>query len=403
MLIAHTSDWHLGRSLHGADLSEAVDLFLEWFIDLVEERHVDAVLISGDVFDRALPPVDSLQRLSRALERLCACTRVILTPGNHDSATRLGFTSPMLREELTIVSQSVEIGKAIEVPAAEGAGALVYPLPYLEPDLVRADLGEDGKPAGRSHEAVLSAALRKIAADLRERREAGDQRPALAMVHAFLTGGTPSDSERDIQVGGVARVPTRIFDTLGGFIDEDGAVFHGLDYVAAGHLHRPQDVPGSTTRVRYSGSPVPYSFSEADTAKSVTLVHLSDTALTSTETVEVPVFRELGVLSGPMEELLSPAHEAAAKAWLSITVTDAHRPPEMVPRLRARFPHALLVQHLSARAQDTPAAPGERSGPRSVSATATDFFTQVGGKDLDEAEISLLDDALTALRVEARS
>ena len=130
----------------------------------------------------------------------------------------------------------------------EAGGALVYPMPYLEPDLVRqllSDLepeGESGLPAPlpRSHQAVLAAALRRVRADLAARRHTGDERPAIAMPHAFVTGAQPSDSERDIQVGGVPSVSADLFDTLGG----ETPLTHGLDYVAAGHLHRPQNISG---------------------------------------------------------------------------------------------------------------------------------------------------------------
>ncbi|MFC2620898.1 MAG: exonuclease SbcCD subunit D, partial [Pauljensenia sp.] len=249
MLILHTSDWHLGRTLHGAPLGDSADAFIDWLVALVGERRVDAVLISGDVFDRAVPPVDALARMRWALRKLTAITTVILTSGNHDGAARLGLFADMLSPSLHVVTDPEAIGSAVEA-----GGALVYPMPYLEPDLVRqalSDLETDGEsgaapPLPRSHQAVMAAALRRVRQDLSARREAGDQRPAIAMPHAFVTGANPSDSERDIQVGGVPSVSADLFDTLGG----EAPLAHGLDYVAAGHLHRPQDVAGASVPIR---------------------------------------------------------------------------------------------------------------------------------------------------------
>ena len=219
MLILHTSDWHLGHTLHGASLGESADAFIDWLVALVRERGVDAVLISGDVFDRAVPPVEALARMRRALRELTAQTTVILTSGNHDGAARLGLFADMLTSSLHVVTAPEAIGRPIEA-----AGALIYPMPYLEPDLVRqllSDLPVHAEaalpaPLPRSHQAVLGAALRRVRADLEARRDCGDERPAIAMPHAFVTGAQASDSERDIQVGGVHSVSSDLFDTLGG-------------------------------------------------------------------------------------------------------------------------------------------------------------------------------------------
>ena len=237
MLILHTSDWHLGRTLHGVSLGESADAFIDWLVALVRERGVDAVLISGDVFDRAVPPVDALARMRRALRELTTLTTVILTSGNHDGSARLGLFADMLTPSLHVVTDPEAIGTPVDA-----GDALVYPLPYLEPDLVRQSLsdlepeGESGLPAPlpRSHQAVLAAALRRVCADLAARRRAGDERPAIAMPHAFVTGAQPSDSERDIQVGGVPSVSADLFDTLGG-----------------------RDTPDPRTRLRGGRAPAP--------------------------------------------------------------------------------------------------------------------------------------------------
>ena len=368
MLILHTSDWHLGRTLHGVSLGESADAFIDWLVALVRERGVDAVLISGDVFDRAVPPVDALARMRRALRELTTLTTVILTSGNHDGSARLGLFADMLTPSLHVVTDPEAIGTPVEA-----GGALVYPLPYLEPDLVRQSLsdlepeGESGLPAPlpRSHQAVLAAALRRVCADLAARRRAGDERPAIAMPHAFVTGAQPSDSERDIQVGGVPSVSADLFDTLGG----ETPLTHRLDYVAAGHLHRPQNISGAAVPIRYA----------------------------DIEVVPIPALRAVAVLEGTREELLTNPDEAATASYVSITVTDDARPERMVARIRDVYPHALVVVHRPSQAPSlTPAMTVRASrDPREVT---EEFYEAVGGRALRPQERALALDVWAQLR-----
>lgn len=165
MRILHTSDWHLGRTLHGHDLLEHQDAYLEHLVDLARDERVDAVLVAGDVYDRAIPPVRAVELLTDALERLSAVTRVVITPGNHDSATRLGFAAPLLRDRLTIRSRVADVARPVVLPGPDGE-LLVYGLPYLDPDMCRHELAEQGPAAddgtgvagilARSHEEVGS-------------------------------------------------------------------------------------------------------------------------------------------------------------------------------------------------------------------------------------------------------
>ena len=396
MLILHTSDWHLGRTLHGQSLADSADAFIDWLVDLVRERGVDAVLVSGDVFDRAVPPVDALARMRRALRELTALTTVVLTSGNHDGAARLGLFADMLTPSLHVVTDPEAIGVPVEA-----ADALIYPMPFLEPDLVRQSLsdlppeGQGGLPAPlpRSHQAVLAAALRRVRADLEARREGGDQRPAIAMPHAFVTGAQASDSERDIQVGGVPSVSADLFDTLGGA----DPLIHGLDYVAAGHLHRPQDIAGASVPIRYAGSPIAYSFSEAGATKSVTLVTTDATSVTDIEVVPIPTLHGICVLEGTMDELLANPDQEARASYVSITVTDDARPERMVPRIRALYPDALVVVHRPAQAPAL--APARQVRPsRDPREVTEEFYEAVGGRPLSDQERLLAQDVWAQLR-----
>ncbi|MGC5628403.1 exonuclease SbcCD subunit D [Georgenia sp. Z1344] len=397
MRILHTSDWHLGRTLHGVDLTEAHQAYLDHLVEVVAAERVDAVLVAGDVYDRAIPPTSSITQLSEALARLTELTRVVLTPGNHDSAVRLGFSAALLDERLSIRTRVADVARPTILPGADGGvGAYVYPLPYLDPDMARADLAEagpDGAPLlpPRSHEGVVTAAMGRVHADLARRRTADPTRvPAVLMAHAFVAGGQASESERDLRVGGVEVVPS-------------GALAHPeatIDYAALGHLHGPQRVGGDVP-ARYSGSPVAFSFSEEHHVKSSVLVDLGAPG-SEPELVEAPVLRRLTTLRGTIDELTSGAFDHHAEDHVRVTVTDAARPAHMRARLLDHLPHLLVLAH-------EPEGAVPLGGPVRVTAAedpveiAAQFVADAGGAEATAAERAALGSAVEAAEAMRRS
>jgi exonuclease SbcD len=325
--ILHTSDWHLGRTLHGEDLHAHHAAFLDHLVGVVRERGVDVVIVAGDVYDRAVPGVPTVRLLSEALGRLSAPATVVVTPGNHDSAARLGFASALLRDGLHILASAETLDEPVLVDDADGPVAF-YGVPYLDPDAVRATLAAPGAaPLPRSHEAVLGAAMDRVRADAARR----DGARVVVIAHAFVTGAQPSESERDIRVGGFDQVPA--------------SVFTGADYVALGHLHGAQEVRSERPRIRYSGSPLAFSFGERMQRKSSALVELAADGSTTVELIDAPVPRRLDEVTGPLAEIVDGRHAHLADAWLRVHVTDPVHPPHLVTRVREALPHALVVLH----------------------------------------------------------
>ncbi|NHA70006.1 exonuclease SbcCD subunit D [Phycicoccus flavus] len=371
MRLLHTSDWHLGRSFHGVGLLGAQAAVLDHLVGVVRSEAVDAVLVSGDVYDRALPSPDTVALLSETLERLVDTgTAVVVSSGNHDSATRLGFASGLLERAGVHVRTAVhDVGRPVLL-----GDAAVYPLPYLEPALVADPLGA----TGRTHADVLRAAMDRVRADAAGRGVAR----TVVMAHAFVGGGFPSESERDIAVGGVALAPPEIFD--------------GVDYAALGHLHGRQRV---ADRVRYSGSPVAMSFGEWQHRKGALVVDLAGAEPAVTE-VDAPVERPLAVLRGDLEDLLAdPRHTEAEGAWCQVTLTDPVRPLGAMERVRRRFPHTLEL-----RFDPQGAAVALRSyapvTERADVDVCCDFLGHVrGGRAASEQERALLQEAVEAARV----
>ncbi len=369
MRILHTSDWHLGRSFHGEDLLAVQAAFVDHLIETVEAEQVDLVVVSGDVYDRALPPVDAVALADDAFTRLAASrARVVITSGNHDSARRLGFSSRLV--DAAGVHLRTDAGRVDEPVLLEDehGPVAVYGIPYLEPDVLRQrwDLPK------RSHHAALAEAMRRIRKDLESRP--GTR--SVVMAHAFVAGGLPSESERDIAIGGISVVPVELFD--------------GIDYTALGHLHGRATL---TDSVRYSGSPVAYSFSEAGHRKGCWLVDLDADGLAAARFVEVPVVRALARLEGTLDDLLAdPRHEAHTQSWVQVTLTDALRPTRAMERLRVRFPHALALRFAPVGGEAAAARPATVG--KSAHDISLDFVSHVRGTPASDDESDLLRTAL---------
>jgi exonuclease SbcD len=370
--ILHTSDWHLGRSFHREGLLDAQATFVDSLVQTAREERVDLVALAGDVYDRALPPVDAVRLANEALGRLAGLgVPVVITSGNHDSARRLGFAADLIAAAGVHLCTDPERA-AVPVMCEDRHGPVaVYGIPYLEPELMR----EPWQLDQRSHVAVVGEAMSRVRRDLSGRPGAR----SVVLAHTWVTGAEPSDSERDISVGGLSQVPA--------------SVFEGADYVALGHLHGRQRV---SERIRYSGSPLAFSFSEATHTKGSWLVELGAHGVEAAEFVEAPVPRRLATLRGRLDDLLAdPAHAAVEDCWLQVTLTDEHRPRAAMERLRTRFPHALVLQFAPQTQR-----PAHRGAPqvagRSDREILDDFVLAVRESPADEAERALLEAACDA-------
>lgn len=366
MRFIHTSDWHLGRAFHQVGLLAAQQVYLEHLVEVVRSEGVDAVLVAGDVYDRAMPAPDTVAVLSDALVRLVdAGAQVVISSGNHDSAIRLGFAARLLeRSGVHLRTSLADLTRPVVI-----AGTAVYPVPYLEPRLVA-----PGLDATATHSGVLSAALSRL--------PAGGLVPgastSVVMAHTFVTGCASTDSERDILSGGLAAVHPDVFD--------------GFGYAALGHLHGRQQV---SETAHYSGSPLAMSFSEVHHTKGSLLVDLTP-AGASVELIEAPVRRRLATLRGRIEDLLGRAEFSHAEdAWCQITLTDTHRPLGAMDRVRARFPHTLEVRFEPDGLQPAASTYRARVARSPDHEVCCDFLAHVrGGTPATEAESALFDEAL---------
>lgn len=382
MRLLHTSDWHLGRSFHRVGMLEHQVSFVDHLVEAVRSEGIDVVVLAGDVYDRALPSVDTVAVLDDALSRLLdAGAQVLLTSGNHDSAGRLGFASRVLEHGgVHLRTRVSDLARPVLLGDEHGPVAL-YGLPYLEPSMCAEQLGAD-----RSHQGVLSAAMARVGADLAT-RSAMSSAPTRSVVaaHAFVLGGLASDSERDISVGGVGAVPQSVFD--------------GADYVALGHLHGRQRLAET---VRYSGSPLAYSFSEAGHVKGSWVVDLGPGGVSAVTSLPAPVPRALALMRGHLDDLLAdPVHLSAERAWCQVVLTDPVRPRAAMARLQQRFPHTLSLGFEPDGAARHVDGYATRVRGRSEIDVCCGFLEHVRGAGADEGERALLGRALEQSRLAA--
>jgi len=326
MKILHTSDWHIGRTFHGHLTLEHLRVVLAALVDEVREREIDVVLVAGDVFDSSMPSAESFGVLSTALREIRAAgAEVVVTSGNHDSATRLGFQSEWATlAGIHIVTRPDQYLEPITIDDAYGP-VLFYGIPYLEPSIFRhhhpeADL--------RSHEQVLGFAMEAIRADAAARESR-----YVVLSHCFASGvaahDEASDVERDITSGGLNLVPASVFD--------------GPDYVALGHIHGRATL---TDRVRYSGAPLHYSFGEARKPRGGWIVELDAGGVDTVEWLDLPVPRRLSLITGELDDLLGSAeHAAVENDWVAAILTDRVRPMDAMRRLQGRFPHCATLEY----------------------------------------------------------
>lgn len=318
MKILHTSDWHLGKRLCGQERESEFEAFLDWLTELIQRRSVASLIVAGDIFDSATPPLWAQKQYLTFLVNLgrTCCKSVVITGGNHDSGALLDLTRDLLGRfgvHVTGCSRAPS-EEVFELPDETGAaGAVCCAVPYLRArDLCGALAGEDPDGIRRAELAGFAAHYRAACGEA-EHVRAGRDIPLIATGHCFVAGGhvTGDDGVRDLAVGSLESVP------LSAFPD-------GIDYLALGHLHSPQ-VCGGRDNARYSGAPLVLGFGEVGMRKSVYILDTAGRRVSVTEET-VPSFRKIMNISGTFEELSEAIASLAAageEVWLSAECTES--------------------------------------------------------------------------------
>ncbi|RUR33676.1 exonuclease SbcCD subunit D [Vreelandella nanhaiensis] len=321
MRLLHTADWHLGRLFHNVSLLEDQRHVLEQLIEIIDREAVDAVLIAGDIYDRSVPPAAAVTLLDDVLGELCQVRDlpVVIISGNHDGAERLRFGARHLRQAgLHILSDLADCSTPVTL-SLNGRDIDIFGLPYADPEYVRSQFGIDVRDFDSAHRYLLER--------IDKQRHA--TRPTVLMSHCFVDGGSASDSERPLTLGGAESVAW--------------APMQNFNYVALGHLHGPQYRGGE--HIRYSGSLLKYSFSEATHSKGVTLVDIDQAGSAQVRQLPLIPRRDVRVLEGELEELLAQGkQDPKADDYLLVRLTDRHAILDPMGKLRAVYPNVLHLE-----------------------------------------------------------
>lgn len=365
MKLIHLSDLHLGKRVSEFSMLEDQEYILSQILELTAEEAPEAVVIAGDVYDKSVPPAEAVQLFDRFLYRLSGLgTQVFVISGNHDSPERIAFGGRLM-EKSGIHMSPVYTGAVEPVTLRDEYGPVdIYMLPFLKPAQVRRFFPE---AEIESYTDALETAIGAL--PLRQ-----DRRNVL-VTHQFVTGAARSDSE-EVSVGGSDNV--------------EASVFQPFDYVALGHIHGPQSVDRET--LRYCGTPLKYSFSEAKHQKSITVVALLKKGTVRLRTLPLTPKRDLRELQGTYLELTAKSfYEGTCREdYLHITLTDEEDIPEVLGKLRAVYPNLMKLDYDNARTRASARLP-EAGTPerRSPLELFSQFYEIQNNRPMDEAQLRL--------------
>lgn len=392
MRILHTSDWHLGQHFMGKTRQAEHQAFCQWLLEQVRVHEVDAVLVAGDVFDTGAPPSYAREQYYRFIVDLRASgARLVVLGGNHDSVAMLGESRELLAQLDTWVVPAVVADPDEQVrvlPRRDGQpGAVLCAVPFVRPrDVLLSQAGQSAEDKQLGLQQAIQAHYQTLFdRALQCRAASGGDLPIIATGHLTTVGASASESVREIYVGALEAFPT--------------SAFPAADYIALGHIHRPQKV-GGLGHIRYSGSPIPLAFDEARQQKEVLLVELDGSGLCEVQALPVPCFQPLLSLRGSLAELPERLVEAAREgtperpAWLEVVVTTDDYLNDLQARL-AQLCDGLPVEVLRIRRERGAARPclqGEARETLDELSVEEVFQRRLGLEALEEAEAARLTD-----------
>ncbi|MCB2154421.1 exonuclease SbcCD subunit D [bacterium] len=380
MRFLHTADWHLGRLFHGFHLTEDQAHVLDQLIDVAADARPDAILVAGDIYDRAIPPAEAVSLLDDVLERIAIGLKIplVMIAGNHDSPERLGFGARILRSAGVHVTGTLPATIDPVLFADDDGPVHVYPVPYTEPAGVRDVLGRDDLS---DHQTAMSAIVDGIAA----RYPKGER--SILVGHAFVAGGMESESERPLSIGGAGTV--------------DAGTFAPFDYTALGHLHAPQQMAGG--RVRYSGSLLKYSFSEIPHRKGISLIEMNARGECAIEDIPLTPRHDLRRVEGTLDEILrGPQTGESADDYLVVRLTDKKLHLNAMGRLREVYPNVLHIE--KPWLEETAETVRFRAKPGGLSDVELlkSFYEETTGAPPSDAQVRLFVETVERIRLQER-
>lgn len=378
----HTADWHLGKLVHQLHMTEDQQYILEQMKQLIKQESPDAIIIAGDLYDRAVPPKEAVELFNQTLTSIIYDLNipVLAISGNHDSPDRLNFGSEMFRrQQFYLQTHLQDAWKPVTLQDEFGA-VHFYLIPYMEPADARIALADESI---QSHQEAMEAVIHRINQTMDKSAR------HILVAHAFLAGGMDCDSEERLSM-------------IGGTPYIDAELFAGFDYVALGHLHQPQKVKHD--HIRYAGSLLKYSFSEANHHKGVCLIHLDKNGVESIEKKQLIPKRDMRVKEGYLKELLE-TEEEGMEDYLHIRLLDEGQLLDPMGKLRKVFPNVLSLERVGFLGEYKQQQLQKLQDRKQMSHLDLfrSFYEAVKGVELDETRKSYVDQVIHELIQEERN
>ncbi len=377
MKILHTSDWHIGRQFHNVSLLDDQAFVLDQLVAIAAEQKVDAIVIAGDIYDRAVPPASAVTLLDDVLHRLCYDLHlpVIMISGNHDSPERLGFGARQLGGAGLYIVGPLKSEFEPVVLKDEHGDVAFYGIPYVEPATVRDCFKVDVS----GHDEAMAF----LSEQIQQHNKKGRDVRTVVLSHCFLDGGDESESERPLSVGGADRVSAQHFKPF--------------SYTALGHLHGPQYK--GDEHIRYSGSILKYSFSEERHTKSVTIVDMDAVGACLINKIPLIPRRNMRSVEGHLEEILSNGKsDPNADDYILVRLLDKHAILDVMGKLREVYTNVLHLERPGLDAANELLTTSQEHLRKNEIAMFNDFYQQVTGGELSSDQDKVLEDIVTILR-----
>lgn len=377
MKFMHLSDLHLGKRVNEFSMLEDQAYILTEIINIIDEQKVEGVWIAGDIYDKALPPAEAVRLMDDFLTRLADRNLpVFVISGNHDSAERIAFGSRLMDSRRIYLSPVFD-GTVTPIVLSDEYGEIaVYMLPFVKPSHVK-----------RVYETAdiesYTDAVRMVISHMK----IDPKRRNVLLAHQFVTGGARCDSE-EISVGGVEGVDVEIFEPF--------------DYVALGHLHGPQKIGRET--VRYSGTPLKYSFSEASHRKSAVIVDLKEKTETTISQIPLIPRRDMREIRGTYMEVtaLEFYKDMNTEDYLHVTLTDEEDVPDAIGKLRTVYPNMMRLDYDNARTRSCSPVQGAKEVEcRSPMELMREFYELQNNRPMSEEQEAIVADAMEQIWEEA--
>lgn len=374
MKFIHTSDWHIGRQLHNQSLIDDQRHVLAQILALAEEHAVDAMIIAGDIYDRSIPPANAVALLDDVVNKLVNEMKipVIMIAGNHDGHERLGFASRQMSDSgLHIIGPLHNALSPITLKGRSG-GAAFYGLPYADPAMVRQVFDCEVS----SHEQAMEVLLEQV------HGHDSQGLPKVVIGHCFLDGGSESESERPLSIGGADKISPTLFTPF--------------NYTALGHLHGPQYK--GEEQIRYSGSILKYSFSEQHQKKSVTLVEFDDQGKAQIALLPLTAKRDVRIVEGELSVLLeSGKTDLNRDDYLMVRLLDKHAILDAMGKLRSVYPNVLHLERTGLMSDNGQLEIRRDHIKKGELDMFTEFFAQVSGESMNESQQQAMVQAIDEL------